>query len=107
MKLTKQQAKKYCDVKWKYAERTGCNYYELNDWLQEQHFEIYILNSGCGYCEKYYNAELYDCEKCPLAKLWKKSCEDFMSLFDIWYDSESYEERKKIAGKIRKDIKRS
>jgi hypothetical protein len=108
--MTKQQAKKYSLIKWKYAKKTGCDWEELKKYLKRYRPNIYKMSYHCGYCEYYDNeftgiAPLDRCRlKCPLGNSGSDTCN---TSYQDWKYAKTIKTRKKYAEIIYNDIKES
>ena len=100
-KLSLEKAIKYALTKWDYAKDSGCSMSYLIHWLEENHKDIYDLEGCCGLCERH-NTK---CNKCELAKLWKKDCYAPQSPYTKWVESATVESHKKWAKRIYNDLK--
>ena len=106
IKITRQQAIKYSIVKWERAYETGCTNYDLDIWLTENHYEISLLQDGCGLCQ-YYTVQKEDCSawcsdeknnksKCPLAQC-GENCRLQDSYYRKWQYAPTVQARKNYA----------
>jgi hypothetical protein len=108
--MTKQEAKKYSLIKWKYAKKTGCDWEELGKYLKIYRPNIYRMRCSCGYCE-YYDTKfpkdrgLVNCgSRCPLGNSGSDTCN---TSYQDWKYAKTIKTRKKYAEIIYNDIKES
>jgi hypothetical protein len=99
--MTFKKAKKDSLIKWRYAAKTGCEYWVLRDWLDDNHNDIFLCLNACGFCQNYMSDDIYishykSCQKCPLFKI-GEYCADKNSFFLLWSDAKSTEGRKIFA----------
>jgi hypothetical protein len=96
--ITKKEAQRLAEKKWKYAMKTGCTDDELECWC-EHDSELSQLESHCGYCD-YFEV---DCENCIIGinDIPCINCDnDKKSLFWRHGNCETVEERKEIAEEL-------
>ena len=90
--MTHNEAVDFSLVKWKYIKNTGCTCDDLEQWVLDNHNDIFYRTSSCGLCQKYDR-----CITCPLFKLWGITCYDKKSIFKKWQRAKIKRTRKKYA----------
>lgn len=104
--MNKQQAKKLCLIKWQYAKDSGCDFWDLKDWLDDNHRKVFMFRSECAYCEKYMDFGSHECRRCPLQKN-GQNCFYGESFYQKWSDAKTKVTRKKYASLLYDAIERS
>jgi hypothetical protein len=107
--MTFKKAKKDSLIKWRYAAKTGCDYWYIEDWLDDNYQVIFLYLSCCGFCQNYRSDDTYishyncgysvvkkSCQKCPLFKV-GEWCGDKLSFYRLWESAKSTEGRKIFA----------
>lgn len=102
-------AKEHSLIKWKYAMKTGCDFYKLIEWIRKNHIEIYKYTQSCGFCQYFHTFKNKEenCNGCPLNTKLKNKCNQRNSPYQKWCCCKKKLIKKYYAWKLYRFIKKS